>query len=660
MAAIDFTQLLTAFGVSYLLVLFFIAVGECLTRFFSHRAQRGDSVYAQMFYRFFTGLVFVVSCYSIVVASGRSINLVLVPLLFLFLHFHGGPAQSGNPSTSKGPQYGSALPELGLIVFVSVLVLFIAPESEYKQADSFFYLKIAESLNQSGQENLSHYFNRYSSFFHGTEPYHYFDLWLTAIITRITGSFHPAVFAARYIGAAVLLSGTMLALYSLCAVLFHRGNRLLPKLFCWSLLFFMPNFLGLSSWLYQVFISDFEGSFLERPNFRVIYLVFIPVFIEVYRYKQLTIPAFCLLLMVSVFSFTCAVVIIPALVVYSVYLFINKNRHGRHIFWGSILFSVCYAGFYLLFPVRGLASIYDPGNSGLLHRTLQGWKFIIYAITMSGLYLMVIYLLFIGPLFLINKNVLREVINRLKPGSFALLLIIASGIVIARLLYQKDNAYQFLFISDIVVLLLIWISILLFASNYNNKLLLPAAIVFFGTWAVRALAEPQMFFVDTFRQNGNLVYEGRKYAAPYLDAVQRYFRTNRDVVGGYIADSTFYRSIHYSRRNPNVYFLPLTYIVSATVNKNFEFCLSSPEDILSGITYPLEAEYLNTAVNRSYYLNYKNTHKGLSKDQLLYNFIREHDLAYLIVTGNVQAGPAVLSLFRNQVSDPVTGEKFLY
>ena len=164
--------------------------------------------------------------------------------------------------------------------------------------------------------------------------------------------------------------------------------------------------------------------------------------------------------------------------------------------------------------------------------------------------------------------------------------------------------------------------------------------------------------VNTFVQNGNYVYGGLKYSAGYLMEVKEYFKQSKPSVGGYIADTNFYKNTYYSRRNPNVYFLPVTYIVANDHNRNFEFCLSDTAAINYEVDNPLFKDYLHNAVNRSFFFQYRLKYPTFSYEQLVTKFITEYRLSYLVVTKDHALGN-VNKMVKKEIIDPNTGERFL-
>lgn len=650
-------QFIGEFIIVYLLLWLFFYLGGLLLKSSKHASEFCTSVYSRLFYQIILGLFVCISLYAMVVTRGITINILVLPLCYL-LFWH----RKGNLVTELH-QPVSAIRlinylEIAAIVLLSLVILHVFPIDEYKQSDGFFYLKIAEAMNTSGQENISHYFNLYNTDFNGTEPYHYFEIWITAFIIRFSEGFLPSILVERYVSQSILLASIILGLYMLSQTVLKRKPGFFDKIFCWSLLFIFPNLLGYFPKLYQVFISDFEGNMLDRPNFRIIYLLLIPFCNEIYIKKGVSKNAWYWVLLISVVSFQFAIIFFPGLLLYSIFL-LSKRKFNIRINWLPVLaFSIAFAAFYWFFSVKNIPSFFKSDSSRFLLQTLKGYKFILFSVVTSSLYILLVTLLLLMPLIVINKSRLlaycRELLNNLAPFLF----IGIAGILLARVLYLIDNAYQFIFIAHILITLFVWLVYLHHNRNANKPLqVLNSGLYISLFWVLHWVVKPPSS-INIFRQNGAYVYDGKKYSETYLSQVNNFFDTSKQKVGGYLADTVFYNSTYYSRRNPNVYFLPLTYIIANKHNRIIDFCLSDSSAIKYNLTEQIEKDYLDNAISRSLFFRYQLGHSNLSHTQVLQSFITVNGLSYLIVTKDYPLEELPVNI-RRQIIDTNTGEKFL-
>jgi len=651
-------QILLQWGIAYLFFYLFVLVGQTLLSVVSIEANTGkSSSYSALFSWFLTGLLLTITCYAIVVTQGVSVTVFLLPLGYLFYRHVCSRAPSIQIVTLvKKPTFH--LLETAAMVLIIVGLLHLFPVSEYKQADSLFYLKIAESLNLSGQENVSQYYNSYNASFHGAEPYHYVELWITAFIIRFTQSWLPSIYVERFITQGILLTGLIIGLYHLAATVLRSKMSLFCKIFCWSLLFIFPNLLGFFPKLYSIFISDFEGNVLDRPNFRIIYLLLAAVFLEVYNGRKLTNAALYLCLMLCVVSFQCAVVFVPGLLLYGLVLLLLNNRNHRSIWVPTIAFTLALGIFYWWFSPLAIPSFLTGGSQHLLWQTLQSIWFIGFSIVTSFVYTLLLVVLFALPILLLGVKAVVAVAKKWWLAYLPFACIGITGLVLARVFFLKDNAYQFLFITHILATLLIWLMYLWYLKkNITPRIVLLVSGYLSLLWLVnRIITLPAQ--TNIYKQNGHFVYNGLPYSKQYISQVMQYFQNEKPALGGYIADSSFYNQLYYSRRNPNVYFMPVSYLVAGRYNQTLQICLSDTAAILHQLTNPVFINYLNNAIERSLFYRFRLQNKGLLYQQQVAAFTQSNQLSYIIVSKNVWATGVDIRPKR-QLTDPITGEQFL-
>ena len=650
-------QFVVEFSIVYLLILVFFYLGGLILKPSKRAAEFFTSVYSRLFFQIIAGLFVTISFYAIIVTGGITINMLILPLLyFIFLH-PGRTIIVDAPKTSPAIGFKHHL-EIGVIAFLSLIILHVFPVNEYKQADGFFYLKIAESMNATGQENISHYFNLYNKDFNGAEPYHYFEIWITAFVIRFTESFLPSILVERFVTQSLLLTAIVLGLYMVAKTVLKRAPRFFDKFFCWSLLFIFPNVLGYFPKLYAVFISDFEGNMLDRPNFRIIYLLLIPIINDLFTRGAFSKNVLYLLLLLSVTSFQFAVVLIPGLLLYSIFLIFKKDSRERMDWLPIIAFCIAFAGFYWVFSVKNIPSFFKADTTQFLVQTFKGYKFILFSIVTSTLYILLLVFALLLPLFLKNRRQMLDSCKHVLSTLFPLIFIAIAGILIARILYLKDNAYQFIFITHILITIFVWLVYLHQFKETDKSLHVIGGTCYVSfMWFLSWVWWPNKS-VDIFRQNGAYVYEGKKYSATYLSEVNNFFDTSTQAVGGYLADSLFYESIYYSRRNPNVYFLPLTYVAANKHNRIIDFCLSDTTDIKFNLIEQIHKDYLDNAISRSLFFRFRSSHSALNYTQAVHDFIAANHLTYLVVTKEYPLDKLPV-IIKQKITDPNTGERFL-
>lgn len=639
--------IITEQALAYLFIILFIVAGKYFLKRTGLYLPGLESSYGHAFYSLLFGALFIVCSYSLFVAKGITINMLMIPLFLLLVK-----------KKERGMRVIKvAIPylEIFVMVFIGVIILHLLPESEYKQNDSFYYLKIAESLNRTGQENTYHYYNVYNDLFHGTEPYHYFELWCTAFITKLTGFFYTNILIHRFVVYSIFITAIVLGLYTIVFLLRKENIRWWHKPFCWSLVFFMPDLLMYFPDLSKLFISNLEGNFLERPNFRILYALLIPVVAENISGKP-RVPFICFwLLIIAIVSFKFTLLVIPALLLAGMYLsIIKKHRSAFQYIWYALGFAGCFGLFYFFTGISQMPTLYTTSLADVIDETRSHWKFILYSIVASIGYLLVVAAIFLVPFFKLKKDALQ--MFSFFRSNFLLVMIALLGVLAARILFIKDNAYQFLFAAHIIVFLLIWVVGVIAVKKAQPAIWLFAAFLF----SVPVIIKLAVFknAPDIFIQNGNHIYNGKKYSPTYLDSVATYFQDHPEAKGAYMADSNFYRQTYYSRRNPTVYFLPLTYIISKKVNHNIELCISDSACIITGTENPVHIDYLRSAVQRSLFYQYQKKHPLSDIKQVQKKFLKEYRISYLIATADVSLdfiGEDISIIYK----DAITGEQFI-
>jgi hypothetical protein len=114
--------------------------------------------------------------------------------------------------------------------------------------------------------------------------------------------------------------------------------------------------------------------------------------------------------------------------------------------------------------------------------------------------------------------------------------------------------------------------------------------------------------------------------------------------------------MYYSARNPNVYHLPLTYVLANQLHSNVDFCISD----ISAILYDdsgrlLNNRYLLNAIDRSWF---HMSQQGKEHSTAVANFISRNNIHYLICTRNVHVDTSFIPV-KQILTDTITGERFL-
>lgn len=184
---------------AYLLGAFFqILVGKLFLK------NQSNNQHLSLFWKVLVGTVLIISSYAIISTKGVTL-LLLVPFLMIFFvkHLMLWESKSATAHYFKKEQWLFFIPSivLNFLFYVWALNSFNSEIVHYVSGDFNIYYRIAQRLNEFGIENLNLdpiYRARYAS------PYHYGDLWLYALISKLVSTNPSAVFLVSFCHLSVI------------------------------------------------------------------------------------------------------------------------------------------------------------------------------------------------------------------------------------------------------------------------------------------------------------------------------------------------------------------------------------------------------------------------------------------------------------------------
>ena len=184
------------------------------------RLAVANGIFTHVFIRLLAGSTVTVLIVSLLVTGARTVHIaLLLPAAFLLWELWRMRRETGSAFfgfTCAKPAFHASryIPHLfcaSLFLFAWFARLTFDPNSEFgyllADKDKIYYATLAEMLSL-GQENRAGIFNQLDAFYHGTAPYHYFELWLTNIYAQLTAT-NPAtslyVFTYPFLNLVALL-----------------------------------------------------------------------------------------------------------------------------------------------------------------------------------------------------------------------------------------------------------------------------------------------------------------------------------------------------------------------------------------------------------------------------------------------------------------------
>lgn len=659
MQGLSLEQVLLQAAFSIFFCLLFYTIGKLLLAVFLPGDGNERNGYADIFYAMLSGMMAVVVLYSTIFSAFRTIN-ILLPAAFFCLKgkMPVRPKVDLAGGTVMRTMARLALPAIGFVLLINFL-----PESEYKQKDSFFYLKISEALTLTGQENANNYYNTLDGAYHGVEWYHYFELWLNAFLLRITHYWLPNIQAFRIVCYSVLSVVFLNGLFHVYEVITGQKIRIAGLLFCIAFLFFMPDIFSLlPAVIRRLMTFNFENNYLERPNFRIIYLFFLPVLTRLWQ-KKYDEGLFFFLLCLCIVHPAVFLGLVPAIFLLSVTGWKHASgrsfayRKGLYIFF---LFVALYGIFYLVFRTKGVPAMYHTDFHDAIVFYKRSYRYVILTIFSSLLYCALLAGAAVVLFRYLGGTESREQVIKNRGLTTFFVALTACCIVVARVLGYLENLYQVAYTAYIVVSLFIFILFALVVKR-GRLYALPVIILTLAGYAIFKTATFHTQGRSIFYHGGGGGYGGVTYSAGYLAQVNAFMKEAGSCAGGYLADSSYYRPLYYSNRNPAVYHLPLTYIIANNVTSNIDYCLSDQNDILYDGTGALQHNvYLGNGIDRSYYHWFKKRLcAGQPNNACATAFALQHRLKYLILTRGIAIDSALSNHTSQVFTDSNTGERFL-
>ena len=422
-----------------------------------------------------TGIVLMISIYAIISTKGKTINWGFI-LLFLAYYYssffeklnHGKFTKEGIKSrfllfiqTLSDKKYIIHLSYAFIASFLTAFSSILFNHNISIDNDIIFYTKIAENLNKTGLENTFHYYN--DNNFNGTNPYHYFELWLGSLFFPLLEEMFPNIIIFKYLIYSILKTVLILGLLSIIETI--KKVTYIDVLFAVFLTFVSFIFLteiGSNSWVLY-------GHFWLRPNLIMYFLFLIPalIYFKSKNYRN----AFFFLMCLPVVSIVTAPATIAGIVsiLLSLAFFNGNNRKPYYKMLLLTLFLMVYLFlFYHLTGVKAEVLKTDDKNLWeLILHNLNIWKAIVGTTFSLGLRVIILLALPLLLIFLLLKNGRSILQDNFRLITIAI-AITFSGIIVFQLTTSIDNTYQFPYIGYALCYLINFYMICILVYSFNK------------------------------------------------------------------------------------------------------------------------------------------------------------------------------------------------
>ncbi|MCF8422787.1 MAG: hypothetical protein K9H41_00440 [Bacteroidia bacterium] len=358
--------------------------------------------------------------------------------------------------------------------------------------DVAYYTKISECLIPQGTENLFHYYNNDNRLFNGISPYHYFEMWFSAIFFKINELFGIKIFS-NYLLYIYFVSNLFrtIALIGIFGLI-SKYSKINVLSFIIVLPLLVIDISAFCNWGSDSYLP--ESNFFERPNFIYYYLFLIPIFHSLLNKNSTTLIIWSLFFILATITALPAISASLLLILAYIWFGNNKERKGVvKLFFYFFIFLLSLALFYKLFGVSKEAlPIESMTFIQLVCKSISLWKPCVFMFAMI-LLKMIPFLILI--FCLINDKFSKEIKlqNAFKQLLIYVFLLCLTGIGVFQLVPYLDNMYQFAFIGYCSVLLFL-IIVLVIKINNLSGLIKYVVLVF-------------MLIVDLFGYKRNLLFD---------------------------------------------------------------------------------------------------------------------------------------------------------
>lgn len=313
---------------NYFLVIVLYITGHSLISFFTPAKNKNIAFYIKII----TGLVLLISTYAIIKSGFKSYLITIIPLIISFLFYF---RKEFDTRKFRKRFKSVELTHLFFLIVITSVVYFLTIISLvningelYEVAIDYpYYAGISEILNKTGIETINWdlAFNNVSRF----KFYHYFELWF--------GAFCLLIFKINSLQSILLLVFVVfasIAVYGVNIILNKENHFRMDYLISSFLILIISPLYRTLRWIIGVESGLlFNQSIISDLSIKTAVVLTLSVLLWYYRKSDTNIITLILLLTAIVYP-TTIIMLIPALIVWLIYLWLKYNFSVRqNIYW---------------------------------------------------------------------------------------------------------------------------------------------------------------------------------------------------------------------------------------------------------------------------------------------------------------------------------------
>lgn len=631
-----------------------------------------DKPYTKLFVQLMLGLVTTVLFYSVIKSGGKTFNLAIIPVLILG-YFES--KRMAKPLATNTLLWKDHLPGvMPLLVSLSVLCFYVVfkyfenhiggamPWVPTLGADYVQHAVISEALSMVGVENKFAPEVVMDAKFQGLFPYHYFDLWLNALITDVSGNngfltlhmvTYPLVIVVGYLGVLTIWEtqqkvSLLVALFSLFLVCFG------------ALHFDTYNSIHyLSKENYR--LNHFGENALTMPKI-LQYLPFATAFVAL-LIKQYFRAAFLVLTLLIMVYFSALVMlgVLGAFVLVNLVRPIWVERKDAFVIGvNAFVPLVVFIGVYLLMS-KGIEGTRDSFDLKLTDTGYMRTR--INILGLSTIQTGVMYAPYVLSIALMALTIgLKKAANKTTILLLSLALLVyaagVSGWVIA--LESVDGMQLVGNNMPIANMLLVGLAIIVFSTaltSQKSKIGLVMGSVMFATCLLYATVNDMNGMIDR-------KHTARKQSVSYLQSIGNEFVGEKDLMGAYLKGDEEYRDPQYSVAHKisqsfklDLYVAPMEQYYSSVNLSVFEIPFSDPQK--DALKYKREKNAIEATIFYLFVAEQKKAGTFVSVAQSQVDFIKKYNIKYLVVSRSAFVPKELEELTERFFVDENTEERFI-
>ncbi len=606
-----------------------------------------NDFFSQLFVSILIGCISITTLYAVISTNGRTILLGFVPLAIYFFCVHKKHKRISVEHVVEDKNIIIQVFYISLVILPIILVMFLqglpTDYSIYPDYffDSVFYSKLSEYIPLTGNENTFREASLISQDFAGATPYHYFELWLNALISNIFGLKHLICYETS-IKAFLLI---LLVIGFLACIAHFVKINIFHIIICIS-------FLGIAG----TYFSAFDRlSFIKEYNEMQSFTMFSTLFLH----KIILITIFLTALLLAVLKNRLELLVFLVVGVgivnflsiagmfsaFFIVLLINEfyslgfeKTQARHNLIALLCSFFFIIGFYaILSPKENALSATNLSVVDTVISNIYLIKSKINYIIGLAISHIAFYILFVPVLVLISKKLFDLVMKNRRAKMISLLfvsILLFSTIISAFLAGIPDYAQIYMNNLTPILYLLPFVIYLVLLKNKKQS-------VTYGIFLLLIFAYINYPVVISYNQKKENIYSNK-----YLRDVKNKLDEIKNPLGICIYTDSIGNNGSAVHNTLGAYMKVMKPYFN-TVNAGTLLLKSSTKNI--------------TTLNRlemSVFVQYAKKRKNENFDDIFISFVKEYKIEYLIYTGNQIISDKIKALFKEQITDKNTGEVF--